>query len=564
MSGSKREVRARGGLFERLLLAYVAVSMLLALAPAGAVARAPNADDYFTYNYTQEVNGGGGAYFGWWEKTESHGRYDVTSISGTALEMTYDYTYTYDASDAAKTDPRRRMGNFSFSTETRLYVWGYDLDVDYGDDPSVWLWISPDIPEGQWVRILDDYYHVLSTDATVWSDWLPRKAILLEAQGSGVRHDAYGDMSFTYTDRYYMDRETGFVIAERYEEHDSGSWEGDWAKFDWHERLDVSSSSYARPVDWLAAVGAVAAIAGVTFAAAYLAYRFRWRKRRVPYNGTSKARVFRVWNAKRYPRLAGAVSQNFSHFLEDFARKALLSGGRVVVIVHGDQMLGMAVYHRDVRMGVIFCQDWKLAEALRRYMGAKDFFSETIHEYTKDSIESSPDGGAASASPRVYNIFETYRVLGLDSPQPVDYDSKSVRRMTDADVDEVAAISKKVYKARSKRWIRSLLESGDIGFVAVADGRIAGFSFMTIVGEKARFHSITVHPEFRGRGIGKELMRARLNAAGQLGVSSVILEIADWNMPSLTISTTFGFRPVGSMYVETVRTRRIKKDIVRR
>ena len=32
MSGSKREVRARGGLFERLLLAYVAVSMLLALA----------------------------------------------------------------------------------------------------------------------------------------------------------------------------------------------------------------------------------------------------------------------------------------------------------------------------------------------------------------------------------------------------------------------------------------------------------------------------------------------------------------------------------------------------
>jgi L-amino acid N-acyltransferase YncA len=564
MSGRRDVARGAGRRFERLLLAYLAVAMLLAILPGAGAARPPNEDDYFAYEYVQEVNNGGGEYFGWWEKTESHGRYEVDAISGSTMTMSYDYTWTYDASDAAKTDPRRRVGVFNFSLDTRLYTHGYDLDVDYGDNPSVWLWVDPDVPVGTWVRILGDDFHVLSKDATVWSDWMPRKAMLLEARGSGVRHDAYGDMSYAYTDRYYMDRETGFVIAERYEEHDSGTWEGFSASFDWHERWDATSSSYGRPVDWLEFAGAIAAVAGVTFAVLYLAYRFRWRRRTVYYNGTAKAKMFRIWKAKKFPRLAGAASKNFDHFLEDFARKALLSGGRVGVIVHGDQMLGMAIYHRDVRMGVIFCQDWKLNEALRKYIGAKDFFSETMHEHTKSSSETVIGEPPAAANPRIYNIFETYRVLGLDTPQPMPYDSKSVRRMTEADLEAVAAISKKVYKARSRRWIRSLVDTGDIGFVATADGRIAGFAFMTVVGDRARFHSITVLPEFRGRGIGKELMRARLNAAGAFGVSSIVLEIADWNMPSLTISTTFGFRPIGSMYVETVRTKRVKKDIVRR
>ena len=45
---------------------------------------------------------------------------------------------------------------------------------------------------------------------------------------------------------------------------------------------------------------------------------------------------------------------------------------------------------------------------------------------------------------------------------------------------------------------------------------------------------------------------------------AVVDEIADWNLPSIRISSLSGFQVVGKMFVETVRKKRIKKDIVRR
>jgi RimJ/RimL family protein N-acetyltransferase len=73
-----------------------------------------------------------------------------------------------------------------------------------------------------------------------------------------------------------------------------------------------------------------------------------------------------------------------------------------------------------------------------------------------------------------------------------------------------------------------------------------------------------VEPAFRGRGLGKELMRARLSMAYYLGATAAMDEIAEWNLPSLRISTSMGFVPEGWMYVESARRRRKERTIVRR
>jgi L-amino acid N-acyltransferase YncA len=112
--------------------------------------------------------------------------------------------------------------------------------------------------------------------------------------------------------------------------------------------------------------------------------------------------------------------------------------------------------------------------------------------------------------------------------------------------------------------MKSLVDTGDICVVATVNGKAAGFAFATVVDDAARFHTLTVAPDMRGKGLAKELMRARLHFAKSLGVRSIILEIADWNLPSLSVSTSFGFRNIGNMYVETTRIRRMKKNIVRR
>ncbi len=136
--------------------------------------------------------------------------------------------------------------------------------------------------------------------------------------------------------------------------------------------------------------------------------------------------------------------------------------------------------------------------------------------------------------------------------------------MTEGDLPQVASISNTVYKVESRSWIYAQYLSGDIGFVAKVDGKIIGFAFATCVNGHGRVHTLTVLPEFQNRGIGKELMCARLKALYDLGAVDVIAEIANWNLPSLQIAYRYGFKPVGTMYVETVRTQRIMRSIVRR
>lgn len=100
--------------------------------------------------------------------------------------------------------------------------------------------------------------------------------------------------------------------------------------------------------------------------------------------------------------------------------------------------------------------------------------------------------------------------------------------------------------------------------MARINGKIVGFAFATYANGHGRIHTLTVLPNYRNRGVGKELMCARLKTLYDLGARSVITEIADWNLASLQIAYSCGFKPVGTMYVETARSTRIKKTIVRR
>jgi len=546
----------------RQLAIIAAFASCVLAACASPVSAQPAQGDIFEYEYTQEVDDGSGGYYGWWEKTVSHGRYYVTSVSDGKVEMTALYGWYYDASDSPKTPVHYVAENFSYSAETRHYVYGYDLDVDYGPDPSVWFWVPTGMSVGQQVHILNSTFTVESTDATVWSDWLPKRAIMLVERGSGMRDDVYGQMSYTYTDRYYMDKDTGYIIAERYTEHDTGWWAGHSSSFDWTEKYDITSSSYRIPIDWITLTVTVLIIAGIFLLMGGGIYAVRWRSRTL--TTPKKVKVYRIRKMAKYPHLPNKATINFEPFLEDFADKALRSGGRVAVATSHDGLEGLAIYHKDAKVGAIFCKDYDINDPLRRFVGAKDFFSEIRHQVKESYIEELRNTVAVNVGHDAYNTFETSRVLGLSQLPDTGYDSANLRLMALTDMDEVAAIAKKVYKVRARRWMRSLVDTGDIGVVATVNGKVVGFAFATVIDDAARFHTLTVSPEMRGQGLAKELMRARLHFAKSLGVKNIILEIADWNLPSISVSTSFGFRNIGNMYVETTRIRRMKKNIVRR
>lgn len=289
-------------------------------------------------------------------------------------------------------------------------------------------------------------------------------------------------------------------------------------------------------------------------------------------SSSGEVRVRRVRRAAELAGMEVAATDHFGPFLPHWAEKAIRSRDRVAVatvnqIGRPDLIVGFAMYNREGRIGTILAMSTEMCELLRRFIRCKDFFSETRHLIKPDDeMKRSPSlmRRLQQARNEAYNLFEEHRIYRITGIPPTPYDTSLVRPMRREDLRAAADVAKRAFRQSSRRWVRSCLDAGDLGFVAVVNGRVVGLAFACIEGGRGRLHTLAVDPAHRGRGIGKELHRARLEALRQLGARDAISEIADWNLASIRITTLAGMRPEGSMYVETVRTKRIKKDIVRR
>ena len=520
-----------------------------------------NKNDFFTYTTNEYIHNGDGEYYDYQESTVGSGRYEIQSIQDNNVTVHYEWSWLYQSdTDPSKSDSRNSY--FYFDRNTRAYLKDFDLDENIPGAKKIWFWINPAVNEGDYVQILDKLFLVTNLQATVWSSNIPRTAIELTYTGRSSRDDAYGNFDMVIQDRYYMDRETGYIIAERYHEHDTGYYQGMYASFDWEFEFDVKDSSYALPIDYMSFSGLyVLAPVGVIAVLVAIGYLVLWRPKTYESFDAKLLTIKRIWHVKKLPSSFSTVSHFFGPFMENMIKKAILAKDRVAYAYEhntneGNECIGIAIYHRDAKIGTIFAEDIDANEYLRRYIKAKDFFSEFRHK-TRIPV-------AQDSNRDLYNIYETHKILFNDTLIAQSYDHNLIRLMTARDIPELCEISKKIYKIKGKRWYKTLLKQGDIGVVAVVGNTIAGFGFATVCGDHARFHTLTVHPDYRGRGIGKELMRARLAMMYNLGITDVMVEIADWNLPSLRIATRFGFILKGEMYVETIRKKRVKRNIIRR
>ncbi len=510
--------------------------------------------DFFEYKIKETLTECKGAYAGYDEETKGSGRYEVVDVQGENVTVKYRWKWHY-TSDTEPSKTHSRNGRITFNRTTRLYVDGFDLEGNIPGEKAIWFWIDPDVKRGETVRILDMNFTVTSLQATVWSNWLPRIAIELTYTGTGSRDDDYGRYDTTIVDKYYFDPESGYILAERYEEPHDGRYEGVHAEFIWEFNFDVTDSSYNRPIDYFTFVIYFIGLPTLIILTVYGFYFIvRWAPRNYAPEDYKSLKIRRVW--KFNPRLPNSFHETttfFEPFIEDMVMKALDARDRVAIASNTGKVIGVAIYHKDAKVGTVFAKSSSVTEYLRKYVGAKDFFSETKHTTGKDGKGNN-----------IYNIYETHKIFMKEVEKPEQFDRNLIRQMNSKDITEICRISKKVYKLKGKRWFTTLLAHGEVGIVALVDERIVGFAFATIVDEHARLHSLTVDPGYRGRGIGKELLRARLNMVFHLGANDAILEIADWNLPSIRISNTFGFAQKGKMFVETIKTKRVKRNIIRR
>jgi L-amino acid N-acyltransferase YncA len=552
---------------------------------ASPAASEPGATDaWFVYETTRTVGQGTGAYAGYSDGLRAAGRYDLRAEGGTlSIAASYAWTYQGETCDDGRVD---RVVTADFTT--RLYTGNTDLD-DYdgrvGATPlATWTWIPPTTAPGESVRVLErDFVAGEPESIEIAGRSVP--AIVLRAEGSDRRDDAYGTFETTFEDSYWFDAATGYFLQSRYVERDEGSSAGAPATFVWRETVTVTGASYLEgtsdvvtPVDACAApawagedrspsqdnLGTLIWVFGGAFVLVVFAFlRFRPVRRPITIDGHD-VKIAPLRSVDDFVPVEAADSPHLAPFHRHLVEQALRAGEPVFeASLANGRVVGLGIGDREGRTGSIFAREADACELLRRALDVTELFTETRHEHLP-SVGSAALAAGRTETPKAYNVYETYVVLALSAPSAVPYDAKLVRRMTEQDLADVAALSQKVHGVRGERWLAAALGTGELGFVARRGGELVGYAFATVVGAEGRLHGNTVHPDHRGQGIGKELTRARLTACAALGASRIVTEIATHNVASLEVARSLGFQSVGQMWVESAAAVRVERPLLRR
>lgn len=81
--------------------------------------------------------------------------------------------------------------------------------------------------------------------------------------------------------------------------------------------------------------------------------------------------------------------------------------------------------------------------------------------------------------------------------------------------------------------------------VAVNDNLVVGFGGMWIIIDEAHITNIAVHPEFRGCGIGSQLMESLLSICKIESVTGMTLEVRSSNVRAQNLYKKYGFAQEG-------------------
>jgi [ribosomal protein S18]-alanine N-acetyltransferase len=116
--------------------------------------------------------------------------------------------------------------------------------------------------------------------------------------------------------------------------------------------------------------------------------------------------------------------------------------------------------------------------------------------------------------------------------------------MLEADLDQVVSIEA---ASMPSPWSRELFEEElkrDLAryFVAVRGPAVAAYLGYWEAPQEAHIINLAVHPDFRGRGLGRELMEYCLEYARKRGAGLATLEVREGNGAARRLYEKCGFR----------------------
>jgi ribosomal protein S18 acetylase RimI-like enzyme len=87
-----------------------------------------------------------------------------------------------------------------------------------------------------------------------------------------------------------------------------------------------------------------------------------------------------------------------------------------------------------------------------------------------------------------------------------------------------------------------LVAEKDGGVIGYAYAAVEGYDYKSLRGPAGVLHDLIVHPEYRGRGVGRLLLDAALSYLQSRGAPRVVLSTAERNTSAQRIFERMGFR----------------------
>lgn len=124
----------------------------------------------------------------------------------------------------------------------------------------------------------------------------------------------------------------------------------------------------------------------------------------------------------------------------------------------------------------------------------------------------------------------------------------TIRRMTWLDVEEVTAVEEASFAIpwTKEAFMNEMLRNEQaIYFVAVQDRRVIGFAGVWQIVDEGHITNIAVLPEFRGQGVGNQLLHALVTYARSQSLAALTLEVRVSNVGAQKLYEQFGFECAG-------------------
>ena len=121
-----------------------------------------------------------------------------------------------------------------------------------------------------------------------------------------------------------------------------------------------------------------------------------------------------------------------------------------------------------------------------------------------------------------------------------------VIQMTEEHLGAVAELERLCFgEPWSENALRLLLGDMAIGFVCLEETRVAAYGGMLFAPDEGQVTNVAVHPDYRRRGMGAEIVAAFVAEAKARDLEQISLEVRVSNAAAIGLYERFGFAVAG-------------------